>query len=217
MSTLYGDQHRALQDRFGSRKLADRLAETTVKDRIGGRHAAFIESRDFFFLATVDHEGRPTVSYKGGDAGVVKVLDAQTLAFPSYDGNGMFLTFGNMTAAPSVGLLFIDFETPHRLRAQGEASVDPADPLLAHWPGADLVARVRVREVFVNCPRYVHKMARVAPSKYVPDADGTAPLAAWKRVDFLSDALRPEDAGKPQAAGILDPAAYQKLLEDGEA
>jgi hypothetical protein len=218
MSTLYGEQHRVLQDRFGSRRLADRLAATTVKDRIGRRDAAFIEGRDCFFLATVDHQGRPTVSYKGGDAGLVKVLDERTLAFPSYDGNGMYLSFGNITANPGIGLLFIDFETPHRLRAQGEATVNLDDPLRAHWPGADLVARVRVTEVFVNCPRYVHRYSQVAPSKYVPDAAGAAPLPAWKRVDFLQDALPPRDAGKPEAAGpVLDARAYQDLLDKGEA
>ena len=216
MTTLYGAPHRALQDRFGSRKLADRLAATTVKDRVGRQHAAFIESRDFFFLASVDPEGRPTVSYKGGDVGVVKVLDEHTLAFPCYDGNGMYLSFGNMTATPSIGLLFIDFETPHRLRAQGEASVDPDDPLLGHWPGADLVARVKVTEVFVNCPRYVHRYRRVATSKYVPDAEGAAPMPAWKRVDFLADALPPRDEGRA-AGDPLDARAYQALLDKGEA
>ena len=121
MSRLYGEQHRELQDRFQSRKMADRIEQIAVKTEIGEEEKAFIESRDFFFLSTVDHKGRPTVSYKGGDPGFVKVLDAGTLMFPSYDGNGMYLSMGNIAANPQVGFLFIDFERPFRLRAARHA------------------------------------------------------------------------------------------------
>jgi uncharacterized protein YecE (DUF72 family) len=67
----------------------------------------------------VDGSGQPTCSYRGGDPGFVKVVEPGTIAFPSYDGNGMFLSMGNIRATAKVGLLFIDFETPHRLRVQG--------------------------------------------------------------------------------------------------
>ncbi|MEQ9640765.1 MAG: pyridoxamine 5'-phosphate oxidase family protein [Alphaproteobacteria bacterium] len=215
MSRLYGDEHRAFQDRFGSRKLADRLEQTILRDHVNGRDAAWIESRDFFFLSTVDHQGRPTVSHKGGGVGLVKVVDEHTLAFPSYDGNGMYFSMGNIAGTPAVGMLFIDFESPHRLRVQGEATIDLDDPLLANWPGADLVARVKVTELFVNCPRYIHRYRRVAASKYVPDAAGEAPAPAWKRVDGLQDALRDRDVGNIEGETI-DRRAYQDLLDKGD-
>lgn len=75
-----------------------------------------------FFLATADAQGRPSCSYKGGEPGFVRVLDEQTLAFPRYDGNGMFLSLGNALENPHVGLLFIDFVRARRLRFNGEAS-----------------------------------------------------------------------------------------------
>ena len=83
-----------------------------------------------FFIATADEEGRPQCSYKGGDPGFVRVLDERTIAFPGYDGNGMYLTFGNALVNPHVGLLFVDFEGRKRLRlngiASGRRSVDAA-------------------------------------------------------------------------------------------
>ena len=131
MSQLYGDQHRALQDQFQTRNLADRIEQTIVSDQLSAQGKAFIASRDMFFLSTVDHQGRPTVSYKGGDPGFMKVLDDRTLAFPSYDGNGMFFSMGNIAGNAQVGLLLMDFEQPFRMRIQGTASVRADDPLLA--------------------------------------------------------------------------------------
>ena len=63
---------------------------------------------------TIDHHGRPTVSYKGGDPGFVRVLDGKTVALPCYDGNGMFYSMGNLLGNPQVGMLFVIFENPHR-------------------------------------------------------------------------------------------------------
>ena len=96
-----------------------------------------------FFLATVDADGRPQCSYKGGAPGFVRVLDDRTIAYPSYDGNGMFLSAGNIGVNPEVGLLFIDLERGTRLRFNGIASIDVDDPLIDSYPGCQLVVRVR--------------------------------------------------------------------------
>lgn len=181
MPVPYQDTHRSLQDRFDTRRLADRLNERLTTDRIDEEDRAFIESRDMFFLATVDDRGVPTCSYKGGDPGFVRVLDPTELCFPVYDGNGMFLSAGNLASHPQVGILFIAFDHPKRLRLHGEARIDEQDELLAEHPGALLVVRVRVREVFVNCTRYVHRYERVERSRSFPAADGTVPAADWKR------------------------------------
>src|SRR5258706_9651187 len=141
------------QDRFDTRRLADRLVEKLVRSAFTADDKAFIEQRNMFFIATADADGFPDCSYKGGAPGFVRVVEESTLAFPSYDGNGMFKSAGNMLANPRVGLLFIDFEQPRRLRVNGIASVDFADPLLAEYPGAQLIVRVRARHIFPNCPR----------------------------------------------------------------
>ena len=115
---MYHEGSRALQDRYDTRRLADRLEAVKVHDRFTPADREFVERLDMFFLATADAEGRPTCSYKGGDPGFVHVVDDRTLAFPNYDGNGMYLSMGNALVNPAVGLLFIDFERQRRMRVQ---------------------------------------------------------------------------------------------------
>src|SRR5260370_22126851 len=189
MSEIYSEKHRALQLRFDTSRLADRL-EQLAQAKIPDDTKAFIESRDMFFLTSVDHRGYPTCSYKGGAPGFVRVLDPETIVFPSYNGNGMFLSMGNIVTSHKVGMLFIDFETPNRVRLHGLATIEQNDPMLAEFVGAELLVRVKVTETFVNCPRYIHKYQRLQTSKYAPQAGHAAPPAPqWKRIDLLQDAL----------------------------
>jgi predicted pyridoxine 5'-phosphate oxidase superfamily flavin-nucleotide-binding protein len=197
MPADYGPGARGLQDQFDTRRLADRLDERFFTDvEFTPERKAFIEAQPLFFLATADAEGRPQCSYKGGAPGFVRVVGPDELCFPSYDGNGMFLSLGNLAVNPHVGLLFIDFtgNPPTRLRVNGTATADPADPLLASYPGAQLVVRVRATAVFPNCPRYIHRMEIVEPSRFVPVADGSAPVPDWKRTEWACDVL---PAGDP--------------------
>jgi len=216
MSRLYGDQHRTLQDQFGTRDLADRIEELASATEFDETARGFIESCDMFFLATVDHRGRPTVSYKGGDPGFVRVVDANTLVFPSYDGNGMFLSMGNAALNAEVGLLFISFERPHRLRLQGTASVSRDDPLLASFREAELVVRVTLSELWQNCPRYIHRYRKQSPSHYVPRDGQDTPLAGWKRVDLVNDVLAPGDATRVQEAGTIGIEEWMRKVGEGE-
>ena len=203
MSDFFGPEQRALQQRFETQALADAVVSVTVHDEVQDTDRAFIESRDMFFLSTVNEQGQPTCSYKGGEPGFVRVLDANTVAFPSYDGNGMFMSMGNIRATAKVGLLFIDFELPNRLRLHGTASVVDADPLLAQYPGAELIVRVAVSQLFINCPRYVHRYQKVSSSRYVPKASCETPFAVWKRIDVLQDALPARDQVRSGPAGGL--------------
>jgi len=191
MPVPYQSEHRALHDRFDTRRLADRVNERLTTDKIDETDRAFIESLDMFFIATVDRRGVPTCSYKGGDPGFVHVLNPHEIAFPLYDGNGMFLTAGNMAACPSVGLLFIDFEHSRRLRIHGEAKLD--EGLTRLFPGALLAVRVRVREVFQNCGRYIHRRVLIERSSSVPAPDGTTPPADWKCNAFAVTELPVDD------------------------
>jgi uncharacterized protein len=186
---MYHHESRKLQDRFDTRRLADRIEERIVRDRIDDDDRAFIEARDMFFIATVDEEGQPQCSYKGGEPGFVRVLDERTIAFPVYDGNGMYLTAGNLLLTKKVGLLFIDFEGRKRVRLSGGASVDDGDPLLAGYPEAQLIVRVAVTEVWPNCPRYIHQYQLVAHSRFVPKAECETPAPQWKRNEWANDVL----------------------------
>lgn len=216
MSRLYGEQHRALQDEFETRRMADRIEQLASKTEFGEEDKAFIESRDMFFLATVDHQGRPTVSYKGGDPGFVKVIDGTTLVFPSYDGNGMFLSMGNIAANTKVGMLFISFETPHRIRVQGTATLSRDDPMLAQYGEADFLVRVKLSEMWQNCPRYIHRYQKVSASRYVPREGCETPLAEWKRVDLVQDVLPARDVPKVQKAGTIGIEEWIEKIKTGD-
>ena len=196
MATGFHDGSRSLQDRFDTRALADRIDGLLVGDSISDGDRAFIEARDMFFLATADAEGRPTCSYKGGEPGFVRVLDPQTVVFPSYDGNGMYLSTGNVLLNPEVGMLFIDFEQGHRMRLEGTASIDLDDPLRDDYPEAQFVVRVRTRSVYPNCPRYIHRYELVQRSRFVPSSERVTPVPEWKRSDWAADALPTNDPAR---------------------
>jgi predicted pyridoxine 5'-phosphate oxidase superfamily flavin-nucleotide-binding protein len=189
MPLLYSPNARALQDQFDTRRLADRLAEVKVHDRFTVDDRAFVEGVDMFFLATVDAEGQPSCSYKGGDPGFVTITDECTLVFPNYDGNGMYLSMGNVDATHRVGLLFIDFERQRRLRVEGTATLLHDDPLLERYPGAQFVVRVMAERIYPNCPRYIHQYERVDRSPFVPQPGVTPPIPGWKRSDWARDVL----------------------------
>src|SRR6478736_2568065 len=183
MADLYHDGNRQLQDRFDTRRLADRIDERLRHDAFDDDDRAFIEARDMFFFA---------------------MADEHTLAFPSYDGNGTYLSLGNLLRNPQVGILFIDFTSPKRLRVNGIASIDDRDPLLADFAGAQLIVRVRATDVLPNCPRYVHRLELVERSRFVPHDDLETPIPDWKRREWARDVLA---AGDPANAGEAPGAA----------
>lgn len=190
-SILYHEGNRALQDAFDSRRIADRLEEVTTRTAFTESDRAYIERMAYFFLATADSDGRPDVSFKGGAPGFVRVTGPSEIAFPDYDGNGMFKSLGNLSVNPNVSLLFLDFEKPRRLRINGTARVSREDPLLGETIGAQLIVRVEARAIFPNCPRYIPTMALVEPSIYVPRAGETAVEPAWKSFPEFADAVPP--------------------------
>jgi predicted pyridoxine 5'-phosphate oxidase superfamily flavin-nucleotide-binding protein len=187
---------RELQDRFQTRRLADRLDETLARTAFSAEDRHFIDSRTLFFLATADAQGQPDCSYKGGDPGFVRVTGDAELAFPSYDGNGMFRSLGNVLVNPAVALLFIDFERPRRLRVLGRASIAGDDPLRSSLEGAQLVVRVHAERIFPNCPRYIHRMSVTEASPYVPREGCAPPVPGWKKMPQFNEVLPPGDPAR---------------------
>ena len=215
MSIHYSKQHRALQAQFGTTKMADRIAQLASHSEFNDDAKGFIEHSEMFFLTTINDKGQPTVSYKGGDVGFVKVIDSNTLIFPSYDGNGMFLSMGNINCNPQIGMLFISFLAPHRIRVQGTASISQDAALLAHYKEADFVVTVTITELWQNCPRYIPKMEKVRDSRYVPRQDCETPLAEWKRIDLLQDVLPPADLVKAQVKGTIEIGEWIGKIQSG--
>ena len=188
--TLYHDGNRQLQDQFGSRALADRLADKVARAQFTDDDKAFIESLPYFFLASADAEGRPDCSFKGGAPGFVRVTGPSELAFPDYDGNGMFKSLGNLVSNENVGLLFIALHgSPKRLRVNGTATVARDDPLMDQVVGAQMIVRVRAQAIFPNCPRYIPSFELVEPSAYAPQV-GVEPVEpAWKSFEIFADVV----------------------------
>ena len=194
-SIMYHEGNRHLQDQFDSRRISDRLEEKLTRTAFTDDNRDYIESAIYFFLATADAQGRPDCSFKGGPPGFVRITGASELAFPDYDGNGMFKSLGNLEVNPNVGLLFIAMHgKSKRLRVNGTATVNRDDPLLATTVGAQLIVRVEAKAIFPNCPRYIPDMALTAPSAYVP-VPGCNPIEpAWKSFDIFKDYVHPRQS-----------------------
>jgi predicted pyridoxine 5'-phosphate oxidase superfamily flavin-nucleotide-binding protein len=189
MTVIYHEGNRRFQDQFDSRRIADRLEQVTTRTTFTDEDKTFIESRILFFLATADADGHPTCNLKGGAPGFVRVAAPDELVFPDYDGNGMFLNIGNISVNSNIGLLFIDFEKPKRLRVSGTASVARNDAQIEHTLGAQLMVRVKARAIFPNCPRYIPKMQVIEPSIYTPREGSDPPEPAWKSFPEFKDAV----------------------------
>jgi predicted pyridoxine 5'-phosphate oxidase superfamily flavin-nucleotide-binding protein len=199
MSALYEDSHRTLQRRFDTQRLADRIEQRLFRRALTDDDRAFVERLDLFFLATVNSRGEPSCSYKGGDPGFVRALSPTTLMFPCYDGNGMYLSMGNVAATHHVGMLFIDLCAPKRLRVNGTARIEPAEFAKPAYLDAQFVVVVEVREVFPNCPRYIHKFQRVEPSQFVPRNGVATPVPGWKKMDWACDVLPHDDPARRES------------------
>lgn len=214
---FYSPQQRALQDELQTRPLANAVVFAVVREELDPEMAGFISSRDYFFLSTVNEEGEPTVSYKGGNVGVAHVVDDKTIVFPSCNGNGMYFSAGNISATGKVGKLFIDMCTPHRVRVQGTAALSQNEEHMKRFPGAEFVVEVIVDKVFINCARYIHKHERLeGTNKYVPDESGEAPLPAWKRIDLIQEALPEVDLGRvAENGGTITEDEYKRKVMDG--
>ena len=217
MKSLYTKEHIQLQTEFNSRGLAELMDQGIAHELLTDDDKAFISSRDMFFLSTVDSDGMPTVSYKGGPIGVVSIIDDTTLGFPGYDGNGMFYSAGNIVGQGKVGLLFIDFETPHRVRVQGTATYHREHPLMTHYPEVQFFVTVAIARIWQNCPRYIHRYQRVEPSKYVPGVCDTTPLASWKRIDLVQDLIPEEQRQQASAEGVIEIDAWMEMVKSGKA
>ena len=94
------------------------------------------------------------------------------------------MTTGSIADNGEVGLWFIDFEGQRRMRLNGVATLHFDAPLMSEYPEAQFMVLVRAREVFVNCPRYLHEMELVERSRYVPKAEVETPIPTESRTSW---------------------------------
>jgi predicted pyridoxine 5'-phosphate oxidase superfamily flavin-nucleotide-binding protein len=175
--TFYSNQSRKLQEQFDTVRLADQLERTRKHARLSAEDRKIIDNAAFFFIATADADGCPDCSIKGGNPGFVTCVSDTALAFPNYDGNGMFRSLGNIHSNPSVGLLFVEFgKHPKKLRINGRAFFehqDTSDP-------ASITVKVAIEAIFPNCPRYMPKVEKTGNSVYNPAPGYAPPDPFWK-------------------------------------
>lgn len=188
---LFGAGARMLQDELGTRRLADTIATHTMHDALTDDDIDLVRAQSTVWLATVDADGWPDVSYKGGAIGFVEVVSPGELRIPMYDGNGMQRTLGNIVDTGRVALLFVDTARPWRMRIHGTAIVSSTTADVERHPGADVVVIVTPTRIFPNCGRYIHQEGII--SEFVPDEHGDAPLPDWKRHEYLRPVLPERD------------------------
>ncbi len=214
----YTAQALALQKRFDTEALAAAELQVIVHDTLTPPDRGFIAQCEFFFLSSVDPSGSPTVSFKGGAPGFVRMPDDKTLVFPCFDGNGMFFSMGNVASTNKVGLLFISFEVPSRLRVQGDAQLTDDPAVVGLWPGAQFAVVVNITALITNCPRYIPRMQRVEPSRYVPNPQtGHQPIPGWKRIDAIQGVLPKRDQGQAESdGGLITMDAWGAMVMKGD-
>jgi predicted pyridoxine 5'-phosphate oxidase superfamily flavin-nucleotide-binding protein len=191
---MYGEGARALQDEFDSRRLADRLAEVTLHSELDAGDIALVREQAAVWVATVDADGWPDVSYKGGKPGFVSVIGPGELQLPIYNGNGMWRTLGNIRDNGRVALLFVDQGRPWRVRVHGVGTVLTDAAAVAAFHGAEAVLRVQVARVFPNCGRYIHRDGAI--SAFVPEPGAQTPVPDWKTLPFLREVLPANDPAR---------------------
>ena len=208
VENLYHGGSRSLQDRFDTRRLADRLDErirpatrSTTDDR------AFIEARDMFFLATADAEGRPQCSYKGGDPGFVRVLDEQHDRLPELRRERHVPLDRERAVNPHVGLLFIDFASDRQRAAAERRRLDRPETTRcsAAIPEAQFVVRVRGD---ARCSRTARATSTecklVERSRFVPRAECETPVPGWKRREWARDVLPKDDPAYDPSREVIE-------------
>ena len=207
-----------LQKRFDTEALAAAELQVIVHDSLSPADRGFIAEAEFFWLSSVDPEGSPTVSFKGGARGFVHMPNDKTLLFPCFDGNGMFLSMGNIASTSKIGMLFMSFEVPSRLRVQGEARLTDDPETVGLWPGAQFAIEVAITALITNCPRYIPRMQRVEASRYVPDGrTGFQPIPGWKRIDAIQDVLPQRDQGKAnEVGGLISMDEWGEMVKRGD-
>jgi predicted pyridoxine 5'-phosphate oxidase superfamily flavin-nucleotide-binding protein len=194
---MFGDGSRLLQDRYKARNAADAIVEATMvthfdDSRFPG-YRDYVEAAPFFFLAT--SSGTNTdCSFKGGARGFVRFVGPDRLIFPDYDGNRMYKSLGNMLDNPQIGMLFMRFDGEEdnrflRVRINGTASLHDSHPAIADYPGAKRIVEVHTHHIYLNCPRYIPRMAWQADSPHLPQHGKDQPVPAWKNKPGIKEAL----------------------------
>ena len=160
----FTDSVREVQQQLGSRAGYAAFDEGDDHNHLmSEREASFIGARDSFYMASVGETGWPYVQHRGGPAGFVRVIDAQTIGFADFSGNRQYVSVGNLRKDDRVSLFFMDYANRTRLKMLGRVRLLDADEpeLLAQLEMTDY--RAEVERGFIihieafdwNCPQHI--------------------------------------------------------------
>ncbi|MGL6042035.1 MAG: pyridoxamine 5'-phosphate oxidase family protein, partial [Deefgea sp.] len=161
----FTDSVKAAQTRYHSRdsNLGFEVADDSRSD-MTEREADFIQARDSFYMATVAENGWPYVQHRGGPAGFLKVIDANTLGFADFRGNVQYLSVGNLNANDKISLILMDYPNRRRLKIWGRVRIvhELENPeLIAALENPAYRARIERAMVITveawdwNCPQHI--------------------------------------------------------------
>jgi predicted pyridoxine 5'-phosphate oxidase superfamily flavin-nucleotide-binding protein len=152
------------QERYGTRHAYARMEKAGDRYVLTDKEAAFIQSRDSFYMATVGENGWPYVQFRGGPKGFLKVIDATTLGYADFRGNGQYISTGNIESSHKAALILMDYSARQRLKIWAEATIMEAEQdadLMRQLTMPDYDARIE-RLVLLdiqawdwNCPQHI--------------------------------------------------------------
>ncbi|WP_261957528.1 pyridoxamine 5'-phosphate oxidase family protein [Streptomyces nigrescens] len=234
------DGEHLVQQRLGTTERADRFYRDQVLDHLNARMQEFVGRQEMFFLSTADRHGECDATFRAGPPGFVQVLDARTLAYPEYRGNGVMASIGNISENPRLGILMVDFTRDRiGLHVNGRARVVMDEEMRAGHPGlpvdpvpgrrAQLWVMVEVEEAYIHCAKHIPHLQKVPPQQRGARAWGTDDFKR-KGGDFFDAAAeagdrapfrRPERKNEHLRGGLHEdtpgeaPAAHGTGQEDG--
>jgi predicted pyridoxine 5'-phosphate oxidase superfamily flavin-nucleotide-binding protein len=209
--TLPGSRgEHGLQERFGTHNRARAFYTNQMLDHLNPPMCAFIARQELVFIATADAHGACDCSLRAGLPGFVRVLDAQTLIYPEYRGNGVLASLGNIAENPHIGMIFVDFfESTVGLHVNGIARIVENAEVL-DWPDVPEAMRqhlavaggrkperwvmVAVEEAYIHCSKHIPLLKKHDKTIYWGTDDVT-----WKGGDYFQAKAVPrrsEDADR---------------------
>ncbi len=160
----FTDSVKKVQEELGSRTRYERMQEgEDYNQLLSEREAAFIQSRDSFYMASVSEDGWPYVQHRGGLVGFLRVLDEKTIGFADFRGNRQYVSVGNLRKDNRVSLILMDY--PHRMRLKilgrvREVGLDDTEILSkvdipAYRAKVERALLIEVAAFDWNCPAHI--------------------------------------------------------------
>jgi predicted pyridoxine 5'-phosphate oxidase superfamily flavin-nucleotide-binding protein len=162
LELTFTDSVRKAQEHYYGK--SRRTESAPEHDELTDDEARFIQSRDSFYMATINQSGWPYIQHRGGRPGFLHVVNPTSLAFADYKGNRQLISTGNLAANGRVALFLMDYPQRTRLKILGRARVEDArehPDLMARIAEPDVhrtVERLFLIEVVSfdwNCPQYI--------------------------------------------------------------